>query len=285
MAEPWEGVVKIPEGKVGTYAIEHFTSPAGEVPCSDLRTKYCGGQADPPLHFDRETTWHRLTYEGGTWMTDLPIEQVQHDKAFAPILEHGGAVLIGGLGLGYAVNVIAACDLVERVVVVELAPEVVELVGPHIIDPRGVVEIVNMDLFGYLKKLADTDEFFDFAFYDIWQSDGEATFHNTVVPLRTLSDGFVDTVICWNENVMRGQLFRQLCMHRLGGESLDARCQPRDKYHDWAIPFWVALRDDLHDAQSDDDRCLKLAGAYAMSYGYLGWEDWWATTIKRGGEV
>lgn len=214
--EPWEGVVQIPEGKVGAYEIRHMRHPAGKpVLTSNFRTAIFRGQADKNLVFDRETVWHELLEDGVRWMSDLPIEQIQHDQELE---EFCGECLVGGLGIGYAVNVLAARASVTKVVVVEISPEIVELVGPHIIDPDGKVEIVTEDLFDYLRrgrKLFEEEGcpnelYFDWAFYDIWRSDGEGTFHETVVPLRELSEEWIDNVVCWNESVMRGQLIQNL---------------------------------------------------------------------------
>lgn len=296
MSEPWEGVVAIPEGREGDYAIEHFTRPAGEVERSSLRTAFHAGQADKSLVFNHETRWHRLTESGGTWMTDLPIEQVQHDQALAPVIEQGGSVLVGGLGVGYAANILAAAKHVNRVVVVELSSEVVKLVGPHVKDPDGKVEIVNADLFDFLKQNNEGEqESFDWGFYDIWQSDGEGTFHKTVVPLRALSNEHVGEVICWNEGVMRGQLCQNL--HSLwlfvsavrGGTlneaaqtiwskntpTIEQLCTREDGkaalYCNWSVPFWEAVRDGI----VTDENFSKAAGTYAGTYGHEGFDSWW----------
>lgn len=298
--EPWEHVVEIPEGREGTYEIKHFTRLAGKVERSNMRTAIMGGQNDPPLSFDRPTQWHRLTYEGGTWMTDLPIEQAQHDIELEPITS--GRVLVGGLGVGYAANVLAAREDIDEVVVVEISPEVCKLVGPYLKDPDGKITLVNMDLFKFLEEQIVEGELetFDFAFYDIWQSDGEGTFHNTVVPLRKLSRDLVSEVVCWNENVMRGQLaqalhsriiFTQLSNPGSGiSPSIDAMATKQDEnpYWNWAVPFWEAVRDGVipalgssKEGLSIDPEFSRRAGEYAGTYGTAGWERWWEL-VKQG---
>ena len=96
-------------------------------------------------------------------MSDLPIEQTQHDVALDGFT---GSVLVAGLGIGYAANVLAANSDVDDVTIVEISPEVVQLVGPHIRDPDGKVEIVTDDIFNYLHELVEGD-WFDFCFFDI----------------------------------------------------------------------------------------------------------------------
>jgi len=305
---PWEGIVKIPAGRVGDHAIEHFTRPPGKVERSNLRTSLCGGQSDPPLVFTRTTHWHRLTYSGGVWMTDLPIEQVQHDIELAPILNPdtgGSSVLVGGLGVGYAANVLAACEHIDRIVIVELSPEVVELVAPHLVDPDGKIEVVTMDLFEYLQRNNDdVQEQFDFGFYDIWQTDSENTFHHVVVPLRELSHEYVGDVICWNENVMRGQLAMALQNRAIMSQlallpahqgvqldpiTIDFLATPSGSiWHDWAVPFFEAIRAGevpgvARGAIAPTLAFLRAAGAYAGTYGMHGWKPWWS--LVRSGDV
>jgi len=288
--EPWEGIVQIPEQQINDYAIEHFTKPPGAVARSNIRTAMFGGQAEEPVVFDRETQWHRLTYEGGTWMTDLPIEQQQHDNELAEITS--GAVLIGGLGIGYAANVLAARPKIHRIVVVEISREVVEMVAPHLKDPENKIQIVTGDLMDFVKA---NIEVFDHAFYDIWQSDGEGTFHNLVVPLRRHSWPFVDDqrIVCWNENVMRGQLVNSLQSRMLfyafaalkqipiaAISDLAKRIpdnKPGASYWNWMVPFWQAVESGTV-PHALNERFMKFAGAYAGTYGLDGWERWWELT-------
>lgn len=300
--EPWEHVVEIPEGKVGDYEIKHIYRDPGKVERSNARTALMGGQSEKPLEFDRRTQWHQLSYDGGVWMTDLPIEQQQHDNELK-VMTYGD-VLIGGLGVGYAANVLAARDEVDRIVVVEISPEVCKLVEPHLKDPWGKIEVVNMDLFKFLKQ---NEEPFDWAFYDIWQSDGEGTFHTKVIPLRELSWGCIDdeNIVCWNENVMRGQLVTGLhtrfstasaknapiaredeALKKFleGYPTFEQLAEPRPKdadgahYWNWSCPFWKAVLEGV----VDGDNFYEMAGAYAGTYGRYAWRFWWDRVVRTG---
>lgn len=290
--KPWEGIVHIPEGKSGNYEIRHFTRPAGPIERSNLRTAIMGGQAEPPVHFDRKTTWHELSYEGGVWMTDLPIEQQQHDNELKSVVS--GSVIVGGLGLGYAVNVLAAREGIERILVVEISRDVINLVEPWIRDPRDIVEVQNADLMEYVKV---NEEGFDWAFYDIWQSDGERTFHEIVVPLREHSIGFIpcdSQVICWNENVMRGQLMQALIgrlmtcnmskhpelksqMHSPSLEDLSTPIPDHPHgghlYHNWACDFFKAVKEKGWSIQESFPYARAYAGNYACNYFSRWWEE------------
>lgn len=281
----WNPVMSIPEGKVNDYEVEHMTVPANSpLSTASMRTVLLGGHENEPVVYQHETTWHRLTYDGGVWMTDLPIEQAQHDTH----LEHFcGKVLVGGLGLGYAVNTLLKRKEIEKVVVVEKADEVIQLVAPHIWDfwshGKDRYEVVHADLFDYL---ADDKEQYDFGFYDLWQSDSESTFHEFIPRLRELS-GNVDNVVCWNEDIMRGQLFNNL-QHKMmmisnkdlfskldsAQLTIDQLCEKDNGagsiWINWAVPFFTAIRDGRFSISSQQH-----AKIYALMYGTRNWETKW----------
>jgi len=269
-------ILDIPEGKSGEYQIRHIHKDAGT--CLDTANMRCQmfGQPNVKLMFDHPTRWHELSYEGGVWMTDLPIEQAQHDRE---LQEAHGDVLIGGLGLGYAATQLIRRPEVDSVTVVEISPEVIELVQPHIDDE---IIVICADLFEYLEGLTPVPPF-DYCFFDIWQSDGEGTFFETVVPLRKLAQPWLndEDIICWNEDVMRGQLNMALqsrlafLQHPLEGAkplTIDMLCEKQNNvYWDWMIPYWKALRDGRFDKED--------AGHYAQVYcelvGKAGFEETW----------
>lgn len=281
----WNPVVSIPEWKINDYEIEHVIVPANSpLSTASMRTELLGGHERETVVYQHETTWHRLSYDGGVWMTDFPIEQAQHDSH----LEHFcGNVIIGGLGLGYAVNTLLTRSEIDRVVVVEKSREVIELVAPHIwggeVHGSDRYEVVHADLFDYL---ADDKEEHDFAFYDIWQSDSESTFHEFVPRLRELSDN-VDNVVCWNEDIMRGQLFHNLqsrmmmisnkdLFSKLDSAQLtiDQLCEKKSGagsiWINWSVPFFTAIRDGRFSISSQQH-----AKIYALLYGTRNWETKW----------
>jgi len=247
MKNAYSGSLDIPEGSSGGVHLEHMLYPAGtKLTSGTVRTAIFGQKADELL-FEEPTRWHRLTEDDyGTWMTDLPIEQRQADQL---IKGARGRVLVGGLGLGYAVVALSKRSRVREITVVERSADVIKLVWePTVKRVQGAVQlhIVHDDLFGYLKAL---DKRFPWAFYDIWQSDSEGTFHQTVLPLRKLSAGKIGQVVCWNEDIMRGQLnmkirLRLQFMGHEGVPTLDQLCElTGNVYEDWAVPFWQWYRE------------------------------------------
>lgn len=272
----YHAVLDIPAAVLNDFEIEHFQYPAGyEFHTASVRTQLFAGHRDEIIVYQEPTTWHRLKEAGGTWMTDLVIEQAQIDNELKNIKR--GSVLVGGLGLGYAATVLAQRKEIREVVVVEKQREVIELVSPYLLknnqECRSKIKFIRADLFDYLKA---TKEKFTNAYYDIWASDGEITLHKIVIPLLRLSKGVVKNApISWNENVMRGQLFENLSTKLiiLSGKlesffTLADLCEQKGNIHyDWYVPFFRNL-------DKFDDKHL-AARYYASIYGTANWEKLW----------
>jgi hypothetical protein len=189
-------------------------------------------------------------------------------------------------------------------VVVEKSHDVINLVWPHLLkdepEARAKTACLHNDLFEYLQDLKSKPHwpYFTHAYYDIWTSDSENTFFKTVCPLITLSDTVIkNRPICWNENVMRGQLWMGLesraYMAKAHADSaanqseahkdmlsawptLEALRKPIDSiWHDWAIPFWNWV------ARVNPDEALLSKGikAYITFYGLPRWERYWENMI------
>jgi len=288
----YHGVLDIPEGQVNGYQIVHDRRPAGTTfNLANVRTMMMGGDQQGSVTFSEPTRWHKLLEDGGVWMSDWPIEQAQHDRTLTPIRR--GRVLVGGLGVGYATTVLALRKQVREVVVVEISPEVCALVEPFLLrtsPARAKIKVIQQDLFRYLAGARERGEHFDWAFYDIWASDGEGTFFEIVCPLLEQSHKIVrHSPICWNENVMRGQL--ALSLHsryqmmmasspefRKTVPSLEEMAvRTGSIWHDWAVPFfsWIQARKPSQEQVKEAIRC------YAGTYGYPGFPIVWDFWMRR----
>lgn len=303
----YAGVLAVPEGKSNAVAVRHVQKPPGTVLRTGTIRTAIFGQRSEALTFDEATTWHELSEEGhGVWMTDLPIEQRQTDEL---IRKASGRVLVGGLGLGYAVVALAAKRAVKEIVIVERSPDIINLVMEPTLATIAAnkssrstrVTCVEADLFDYLdgsgkhhparRTVADARRTervvpqgsvpFDWGLFDIWQMDSESTFHSTIVPLRKLAQGVVRELVCWNEDIMRGQLQQGLQTRLLflrmprtqeekdGGfvlPTIEFLCEPHDSiYTDWAVPFWRWYRE--HADKVDPGIVSRTLRMYALCYG------------------
>lgn len=278
----WRSPLKIPAQKIGEYEIIHDVVPANQPIMFNTNRNMIYGQQNGKLNkrFQTQTTWHKLKGPSGTWMTDLPIEQRQHDELLSKVY---GRVLVGGLGLGYAVTVLAKRKTVKEIVVVEISQDVIDLVAPY---TKGKFSVHKADLLKWLEEYNGPP--FDYAFFDIWQLDGETTFHSTVAPLHRLSVGKVKHhPINWNEDVMRGQLagsLRQRLMF-LKAEYHDLVLPPdyrnylqtldQEKgviFHDWAVPFWKWYKQ----RERPEDIVNEAVSYYAGMYARSDFEEFWS---------
>ena len=298
-------VLLIPEGTSGKVHVRHIERPAGaKLPLVNFRCGFIGGQKPPKkeVRYSFPTIWHELSEDDqGVWVTDMPIEQEQHDTLLSRVRH--GRVLVGGLGLGYATTVLATRPGITQIVVVEKSPDVIRLVADatakHLGDDARKVVFAEADLFEYLQRFLPESRPFDWAFYDIWQSDSESTFHRIVCPLLTLSRGKVrKRPICWNEDVMRGQLMmnlrnRILLTSEEGQRAWPNAARPREEfaeihgnvYMDWTAPFfrWFLV------SKAEGERLDFAAQSYVSAYGTevfdMVWGRWDVHSTRFGKEV
>ncbi len=270
--------LSIPEAKIGDFSIEHQKFPAKhKFSTANLRCSLFG-QKNKEISFPFEVTYHYLREGGGTWMSDLPCEQAQHNQSLKGMK---GKVLVGGLGLGYAVTVLAKRKSVKEITVVELNKEVIDLVHPYLKN-KEKIKVVHKDLFDYLKNVREKS--FNYAFYDIWQSDGEGTFFEVVCPLYQLSHKKIKHLpMCWNEGVMRGQIFLSIQSRIISLKhpefSPNKRPIPLWKYdgtdkpqwHNWSVPYFKYYQNSKHNNKSSEE----AARFYASIYGLPNWEKLW----------
>lgn len=279
--------LRIPAAKVGDWEIVVKHEPPGtKFDTANMRCRMFGKQPAIRITYEMETRWHYLMEGRGVWMSDIPCE---HAQMLAALKGMRGRCLVGGLGLGLAATLLARSKAVSDIIVVEKQPEVIALVAKYL---PSRVTVVDADLFDYLERQAKIGKpTFDNAFYDIWCSDGEATFFETVCPLIKASEG-----VCkrqprnWNEDVMRGQL-QHSCTSTLMMLAFEAQHPPEPGkptryppwelmgsiWHDWKQPLFALLhsRGLLATPQDDDPARNSHIAAYCQLYGTWGWEDCW----------
>jgi hypothetical protein len=127
----------IPEGKAGHFEVKYQPAEDG----SDY-TETC------------------LMYRGQMIMSDRSVEVETHKELFD--VDLSGVVLVCGLGLGFVHRYLMDNDKIDKVVVVELFPEVEELVWPHC-NKDDRFELVIADA----QDWEPTDHF-DYGWFDSW---------------------------------------------------------------------------------------------------------------------
>ena len=162
----------IPEGKSGNCAIEHFTINEQEASMQVMRGIYNREYLAREI-YDGE--FIRLRVNGGLMMSDTGGERV-----YSRDIVHNahGIVLIAGLGIGLILTRIVLKPEVNKVIAVEISPDVITLVEPHIRTYLGEqsnkLEIVQSDIYDYTP----TDKL-NTVFFDIWANYSGDTYEET----------------------------------------------------------------------------------------------------------
>lgn len=292
---PYEGLLDIPEQKIGSFEIRHTIYNAGRrIPVTSFRTRMYGGHYAKDLVYDHETRWHELLEDGGVWTSDFPIEQFQQRQSLRGFR---GRVLIGGLGLGVVVQMLRRYKSVSQIDVVEKSLEVCQMVQPYVSDER--TRFFRTDLYDFLRERQDWKKpLWDYAFFDTWTSDGEFTFYKEVIPLRKLASPLVkNNITCWNEDVMKGQIQRSL-VFPFEMLTLKASCEKvgrplehdiptleylatenDSEWHNRNVPFYRAIlkvNPDFSDTLSHTltlERLRFMAAKWVYNYGRHGGDD------------
>lgn len=110
-------------------------------------------------------TYTRLTVKGKLWMSDTPMETRTQDRFIAAAR---GRVLVGGLGLGVVLRPLLAKPEVTAVIVVEINPDVIKIVGPKFADPRLVIMQGDVKDDGPIDVFAERGHTFDTIWLDVW---------------------------------------------------------------------------------------------------------------------
>ena len=242
----------IPAQKVGEYEIMHWVFGAGaELLLSSDEDALFTGWPVAKYVCPGPTVIHELKGPEGTWMSDIPCEVVQMHEDFAKYAR--GRVLIGGLGLGMVARMARANPRVTSVTVVDLSPEVIQMVGPY----TPGVEFVRQDIFEFIRGIGRGE--FEYAFFDTWQRPDERAWREDVVPLRRAVGNKIKEVFCWREMLM----VNQVCGPLRRAASIPAeRFRQRATCHYYAFSRGLRDLEDLLDVPLVSDQS-DLAGMVA----------------------
>jgi len=149
----------VPEGKKGDWAIDKFTITKEQAEFANLRALI---NRRPQTMVD-PGEYTRLTHQGGIVMTDTPMEMRMHQHFYH---KAEGRVFISGLGLGVIASAVASKDEVEYVLVIEIQPEVIDLVMPHLTH-LNKLHVICHDAYTFKPTLSDGRKF-DWGWHDIW---------------------------------------------------------------------------------------------------------------------
>jgi len=190
--------IELVDGKRGSFEVSTELKRAGDV-VTVVSYRNMLMMAYKPLNIELpfRRLVHKLKKDGRLLMSDSPQEMFLQKDAYD---KAHGKVLTSGLGIGMFTMMAAKKGNVDKVTVVEIEPDVIDLVP--ITHPK--VEIINDDIWSYLRT---TDETFDFIYIDIHYATGAMEYGQTVLPMKViLNKRFLDAdVYFWGEEEMKSQ--------------------------------------------------------------------------------
>ena len=158
----------IPEQTVGSFHIKKRQAKVG----TTLSVNACGIDevifvAPVSLTILREGIKEANDTES-VWMSDTPMEYYMAWELGAKVC--GSRVLVGGLGLGLLVHLIALRKDIKHITVVEQRQEIITMVSPYLPDS---VDVICGDFLQMIQTLSSEEKLFDTAIVDIWKSNDE----------------------------------------------------------------------------------------------------------------
>ena len=152
--------VDIPEGELAQWKIERFTVSQKDAELESLRAVVTGSGRGVPAG-----AYIRLLRDKTLVMSDTPDEIRDHMLA---IHLSRGNCLVHGLGLGIVANAMCKREEVERVTVVEISGNLIELVGSHWLKRHPTkLEIINYDAFMWEPPKGER---YNVVWHDIWDN-------------------------------------------------------------------------------------------------------------------
>lgn len=161
--------VTVPEGVSGDVSLRRFTVSDADASFTRMRSMLQGGRGAVAAG-----EYSGLYRRGGLWMSDTPDERRDHYGFLLDVHRaEAETVLISGMGLGMVLSALAVIPSVRRVTQVEIDPDVVALVEPHMQKVYAAagkeLEVVLGDATTPATTLPKGQRW-DAAWHDIWQN-------------------------------------------------------------------------------------------------------------------
>jgi hypothetical protein len=264
--------ISLPEGRSGRFAVKYNYFKPGEVAVVSLREALLTGRKPVSVKLPVPLRVHELVERRGgdtegVWMSDEPLELRQAADWILGV-QPRGKVLVGGLGLGIVATWLAERKGITDVVVVEREQDVINLVQPH---QRGYT-VLHSCIFEFLKTTPRW--WWDFAFLDTWQGTNEATWWDTVMPLRRIIGNRFGKkrVHCWAEDMMLGQVRRAFL---LGNRSFMEQLHTVDKAAPVEGPFRHWYYEGFPEEMTQEE-----VTDFVTNVGLPAWEARWASCLR-----
>lgn len=200
----------LPDGvEQGNVNIKHVTPTKQDADFAHLRSMIAGNGMGRGAVQAGETLCQ--LFGGNTlWMSDTPDERRDHRYVSRHLKGH---VLIGGLGMGMFALFAALRPEVEKVTVIEINPDIIDLVLPHLhkamksqgINPDKLV-VIEDDLLAWKPPKGEK---YQCIWFDIWANLCTDNLEDMATLNRRFArrtDGYRE---CWGESLLKVQRERE----------------------------------------------------------------------------
>jgi hypothetical protein len=155
----------LPECGNSLWSIEKFEISNEDRESFNLHEAISGMQGGSIRCVEPGTYTRLIRLPSTTVMSDTTAET----RDLLPLaLDAKGEVLIAGLGLGIAIDLVMRDKDVKHVTVIEISQEIIDLVGDHFKNKYGDrLTIINADI---LEWKAPKDVHYDYCWFDIWDN-------------------------------------------------------------------------------------------------------------------
>lgn len=154
--------VNLPDCSLGKWTVERFTAKPNalmKARASLMHRNYVPGEYTRLL---RKHTTKSGFVEKILVMSDTPDERSDHLEF---IINARGHVFISGLGLGVCLGAVLKLPTVDKVTIVEVDQELIDLISPHYQDKR--VQIIRADV---MEWRPTKDVRYGASWHDIWDN-------------------------------------------------------------------------------------------------------------------
>jgi hypothetical protein len=130
--------------------------------------------------------------QASIWMSDTPMEYYSMWELVGRIpMKRGTKVMVGGLGLGLLIHMLALRRDITHITVVEISEDVIKMVKPYLPSQKGLtIEVVKDDFFHYCYK--NTQAPFDVVIVDTWKDNNDRANYDDAK--MCLEDNFMDSL-------------------------------------------------------------------------------------------
>ena len=156
--------------KDGDYKLEYISYKAFQ-PFSlndiEVDNKDFYLERSPIAYFDEEVKYLALTHKDTVWMSITPNEI---NTMSSYIKEAKGNVLVLGLGLGYYPFSISLKDEVNKITIIELDQNIINIFNKHLLPLFPHKEKINIVKGDAIKFLNNNKDHYDYVFVDLWHN-------------------------------------------------------------------------------------------------------------------